>query len=58
MCYVLCAGFRTPALMNELRGDADGVRKAPRHEIAVEQWRRCRERYGDLVATAGLMSLD
>src|SRR5262245_57433341 len=32
---VHCAGFRTPALMSESRGDADGVRKAPRHEIAV-----------------------
>ena len=31
-----CAGFRTPALMSESRADAAGVRKAPRHEIAVE----------------------
>jgi hypothetical protein len=34
--FVLCAGFRTPALMSESRADAAGVRKAPRHEIAVE----------------------
>ena len=31
-----CAGFRTPMLMSELRADAGGVRKTPRHEIAVE----------------------
>jgi len=38
-CYAgvrLCAGFRTPALISESRADAAGVRKAPRHEIAVE----------------------
>ena len=45
--------------MGELRTDAGGVRKAPRHEVAAGNmcW-RCRECYGDLVAAAGLMSLD
>ncbi len=30
-----CAGFRTPAMTGSPRADAAGVRKAPRHEIAV-----------------------
>jgi hypothetical protein len=34
--FAVCAGFRTPVLMGESRTDAGGVRKAPRHEIAVE----------------------
>ena len=54
----LCAGFRSPALWSYPRADAGGDRKAPRHEIAVGDVRRCREHYGDLVAAAGLMSLD
>jgi hypothetical protein len=53
-----CADFRTPALMSDSGADAGGVRKAPRHEIAVEQVTACRERHGDLVPAAGLMSLD
>jgi len=40
------------------RGDAAGDQKAPRHEIAVGHAGRCRERYGDLAAATGLMSLD
>ena len=30
----LIQGFRTPALMSELRADAAGVREGPRHEVA------------------------
>jgi len=44
--------------MSDSGADAGGVRKAPRHEIAVEQVTACRERHGDLVPAAGLMSLD
>jgi hypothetical protein len=32
---VYCAGFRTPACRDYPRALAAGVRKAPRHEIAV-----------------------
>jgi len=35
------------------RGPAAGVRKAPRHEIAVGERRRCRN-YGDFAAGSGL----
>ena len=53
MCRFLVAG-----MMVYSRGDAAGDQKAPRHEIAVGHAGRCRERYGDLAAATGLMSLD
>jgi hypothetical protein len=33
--YVPCAGFRTPGMKRHSHALAAGVRKAPRHEIAV-----------------------
>src|SRR5919197_6135456 len=49
----ICAGFRTPALTREPRPDATGVRKAPRHEIAVGGALRCSGLYGDLTKSSG-----
>jgi hypothetical protein len=50
----LCVGFRKPApTMPTTRSGAAGVRKAPRHEIAVGERRRCRN-YGDFAAGSGV----
>ena len=48
-----CAGFRTPAPTCQPRAPAAGVRKAPRHEIAVGERRRCHN-YGDFAAGSGV----
>jgi hypothetical protein len=34
MCYVLCVGFWTLAMMDYQRAEVAGVQKAPKHEIA------------------------
>ena len=48
--FRFCAGFWTPASMNDPHAQLAGVRKAPRHEVAGCWALASSERYGDLMS--------